>query len=226
MGPRQRHRYLLDELLADTGSGHNIVATVYLECRSMYRADGPEEMRPVGETEFVNGVAAMSASGLYGPTRACAGIVGYVDLTLGARVATVLEAHIAAGSGRFRGIRHSGGWDPAPTCATPHQPAAGALAQADFRAGVAELGKLGLTYEAWQYHPQLKEVTALARAVPGTTIILNHCGGPLGIGPYAGKTDAVFAAWKADMRRAGALPQCRGEAGRARHGYRPVRRRT
>ena len=122
------HRYLLDELLADTGTGHNITATVYIDCRSMYRADGPAEMRPVGETEFANGVAAMSASGLYGPTRACAGIVSYVDMTLGARARAVLEAHVAAGNGRFRGIRHAGGWDAEPRRAQqPHQPAAGAL---------------------------------------------------------------------------------------------------
>ena len=111
------HRYLLDELVEDTGSGHNIVATVYIDCRSMYRSDGPAEMRPVGETEFANGVAAMSASGLYGPTRACAGIVSYVDLTLGDRARPVLEAHVVAGNGRFRGTRHAGGWDAAPTCA-------------------------------------------------------------------------------------------------------------
>ena len=201
------HRYLLDELVADTGTGHNITATVYIDCRSMYRADGPKEMRPVGETEFVNGVAAMSASGLYGPTRACAGIISYVDMTLGARARDVLEAHIAAGNGRFRGIRHSGGWDPSPDVRNAHtNPPQGLYAQADYRAGVAELGKLGLTYEAWQYHPQVKEVTALAKAVPGTTMILNHCGGPLGIGPYAGKTDAVFAAWKADMAELARCP--------------------
>jgi L-fuconolactonase len=201
------HRYLLDELVADTGTGHNITATVYIDCRSMYRADGPKEMRPVGETEFVNGVAAMSASGLYGPTRACAGIISYVDMTLGARARDVLEAHIAAGNGRFRGIRHSGGWDPSPDVRNAHtNPPQGLYAQADYRAGVAELGKLGLTYEAWQYHPQVKEVTALAKAVPGTTMILNHCGGPLGIGPYAGKTDAVFATWKADMAELARCP--------------------
>jgi L-fuconolactonase len=200
------HRYLLDELVADTGTGHNITATVYIDCRSMYRVDGPKEMRPVGETEFVNGVAAMSASGLYGPTRACAGIISYVDMTLGARARDVLEAHIAAGNGRFRGIRHSGGWDPSPDVRNAHtNPPQGLYARADYRAGVAELGKLGLTYEAWQYHPQVKEVTALAKAVPGTTMILNHCGGPLGIGPYAGKTDAVFATWKADI---GELARC------------------
>jgi predicted TIM-barrel fold metal-dependent hydrolase len=166
----------------------------------MYRADGAAEMRPVGETEFANGVAAMGASGVYGATRACAGIVSYVDMTLGQRARAVLEAHIAAGNGRFRGIRHAGGWDASPDVRNSHtNPPQGLYGQANYREGVAQLGALGLTYEAWQYHPQLKEVTALARAVPQTTMILNHCGGPLGIGPYAGKADAVFATWKADM---------------------------
>ncbi len=112
---RSDHRYLLDELLVDINTGHNIVATVFLECRSMYRADGPAEMRPVGETEFVNGIAAMSASGGYGRTRVAAGIIGYADLTLGDRVEPILEAHIRAGGGRFRGVRHSAGWDASDT---------------------------------------------------------------------------------------------------------------
>src|SRR5258705_10971429 len=110
------NRYLLDELLADTGSGHNITATVYIDCRSMYRGDGPAEMRPVGETEFANGVAAMSASGIYGPTRACARIISYVDITLGAPARAVPEAHVAAGHGRFRGIPH-----PGRRAASPHR---------------------------------------------------------------------------------------------------------
>src|SRR5580704_8703601 len=105
-------RYLLAELLADTNSGHNIVATVYLEWLSMYRADGPAEMRPVGEVEFANGVAAMAASGTYGKTKVCAGIVGHADLALGAGVAKVLEAMIASGGGRFRGIRFISASDP------------------------------------------------------------------------------------------------------------------
>src|SRR5260370_31640614 len=164
-------------------------------------------MKPVGEAEFANGVAAMSASGIYGPTRACAGIVSYVDMTLGARARAVLEAHVAAGNGRFRGIRHAGGWDASPDVRNSHtNPPQGLYGQAAYREGVAQLGALGLTYEAWQYHPQLKEVTALARAVPQTTMILSDCGGPLGIGPYAGKADAVFAAWKADMAELARCP--------------------
>src|SRR5271166_5340920 len=102
----QRGRYLLPELLDDLGGGQNIVSTVFLECRSMYRTDGPAEMAPIGEVEFVNGIAAMSASGNYGPCRVAEAIIGHADLTLGARVRDVLEAQIAVGGGRFRGIRY------------------------------------------------------------------------------------------------------------------------
>ena len=200
------HRYLLPELLADTGSGHNVVATVFVDCMAFYRADGPDELKPVGETEFANGVAAMAASGRFGPTRACAGIVSHADLTRGAAVRAVLEAQIAAGNGRFRGIRHAGGWDASPQILDSHtKPPPGLYGEARFREGFAQLAPLGLSFEAWQYHPQLADVTALAQAFPDTAIVLNHCGGPLGVGPYAGQHDAVFAGWKRDLQT---LAQC------------------
>jgi L-fuconolactonase len=200
-------RYLLDELLADVNSGHNVVATVFVQCRSMHRAEGPEEMRPIGETEFVNGVAAMSASGQYGPARLCAGIVSYADLTLGARVREVLEAHVRAGNGRFRGIRHIVAWDADATTLNPNNPAPPhLLLDRTFREGFAQLAPVGLTFEAWLYHPQIPELTDLARAFPGTNIVLNHVGGPLGIGAYAGKRDEVFAAWRGAIRELAACP--------------------
>ena len=147
-------RYLLDELLLDTGSGHNVVSTVFVECASMYRADGPEAMKPVGETEFVNGVAAMSASGRYGPIRACAGIVSLADLTLGSNVGEVLDAHMAVGP-RFKGIRHAAGWDASDQVRNSHtNPTEGLLLDTTFRKGFAELGKRGLSFDAWLYHPQ------------------------------------------------------------------------
>ncbi len=198
-------RYLLDELLADTGSGHNVVATVFVECASIYRADGPEELRSLGETEFVNGVAAMSASGDYGPARVCAGIVGYVDLTLGSSAGPVLDAHMAA-SDRFKGIRHAAGWDPSEKVRNSHtNPSEGLLLDDEFRAGFAELGKRGLSFDAWLYHPQIPQLTDLARAFPHTTIIFDHFGGPLGIGPYEGRQDQIFAAWQRDVA---ALAEC------------------
>ena len=194
-------RYLLDELLADTGSGHRIASTVFVECNSFYRADGPEALRPVGETEFVNGVAAMSASGVYGPMKACAGIVGFADLTLGAEVEEALAAHMVAGGGRFRGIRHAAGWDSSAAVHNSHtHPPENLYARADFRAGFAKLADFGLTFDAWQFHPQLPELLDLARAFPEQTIVLDHVGGFLGIGPYEGKRDEIFPRWAADIR--------------------------
>ena len=191
-------RYLLDELLADTGSGHNVVTTVFMECMAMYRADGPAALRPVGETEFVNGVAAMSASGGYGDGRMCASIVGFVDLTL-PEAGAALDAHMAA-SPRFRGIRHASGWDASEDVRNSHtNPTEGLLGDAAFRSGFAELGKRGLTFDAWMYHSQIRELIPLARAFPDQPIVLDHFGGPLGIGPYEGRRQEIFAAWKDDV---------------------------
>ncbi len=201
---RDEHRYLLDQLLADTGSGHNIIHSVFVECGSMYRADGPVEMKPVGEIEFVNGTAAMSASGRYGKSRLCAGIVGHADLRLGDGVARVLEAQIAAGDGRYRGIRHSVVWDPSEMFSRGRTNSPkGQMADTTWRAGFARLAPLKMTFEAWLYHPQLLELADLARAFPQTTIILNHVGGPLGIGPYASKKEETFALWKAGIAELG-----------------------
>jgi predicted TIM-barrel fold metal-dependent hydrolase len=200
-------RYLLPELLIDLAGGHNITATVFAQCRAFHRASGPEAMRPVGETEFVNGVAAMSASGIYGPTRICAGIFSHANLTLGDRVEPVLEAHVRAGGDRFRGIRHSTAWDADPELNNPGNPAPpGLMSDAAFRAGFARLAKMDLTFDAWLYHPQIPELTSLARAVPAVRIVLNHAGGPLGIGPYAGRPSEVFADWRSSIRDLATCP--------------------
>jgi predicted TIM-barrel fold metal-dependent hydrolase len=200
-------RYLLDALLADLHSGHNVRATVYLEGGAMYRADGPEPLRCVGETEFVNGVAAMSASGLYGDVRACAGIVGHVDLRMGEGVEEVLREHIAAGRGRFRGIRQSASWDEDVGVLGPlaGRVPAGLYRDGKFRAGFALLHRLGLSFDAWLLEPQLPDLVDLARAFPDTTIVLDHVGTPLGIAAYAGKREDRFEVWRASMR---ALAQC------------------
>jgi L-fuconolactonase len=203
---RPGNRYVLDELLADL-SGQNVRQTVFIECSAMYRAAGAEEYRPVGETEWVQGVAAQSASGGFGEVRAAAGIVGSADLRLGDSVAPVLEAHIAASPQRFRGIRHRAAW--AEPGVLPNQAAAQPahlLLDPDFRRGFAYLRVYGLSFEAWLYHTQLPELVELARAFPDTVIILNHLGGPLGVGPYAGKRDAVFARWKTDLAAVAACP--------------------
>jgi L-fuconolactonase len=200
-------RYLLPELLADLRSGHNVTATVYLEWLSMYRATGPAELRPVGEIEFAAGVAAMAASGTYGKTQVCAGIVGYADLTLGAAVEKVLQAMITAGGGRFRGIRFI-------TASHPDQTAWGSmvtrpeglLMDTRVREGFARLAPLGLSFDAWMYHTQLGELVDLAHAFPETQIVLDHVGGAIGLGRYAGKRDEVFAEWTARIRELAACP--------------------
>ena len=198
---RPNWRYMLHDLLADTNSGHNIVGTVFVQCRSMHKAGGPEESRPVGETEFVNGVAAMSASGGYGAAKICAGIVGHVDLRTGGHARDVLEAHIRAGGGRFRGIRHITAYDPDPVLMNPaYNPPPGLMSDKTFCEGFACLAPLNLTFDAWLYHPQIGDVAALARAFPGTGICLNHIGGPLAIGAYAGKRDEIFATWARSIR--------------------------
>ncbi len=197
--------YFLDELLADLNSGHHIVSTVFLQCAYGYRADGPEALRPVGETEFVAGIAA-EAERRGCETRICEGIVGHADLILGDAVVPVLEAHIAAAGGRFRGIRHLTARSEFFMASIAPPPPARMMAEPKFHAGFAHLKDFGLSYDAWLYHTQIDELTALAQAFPGTDVVLNHVGGPLGIGPYAGKRDEVFAEWRDSMRRLAACP--------------------
>ena len=202
---RPNDRYFLDDLLSDLSGGHNIVQTVFIECRSMYREDGPEEMRPLGETEFVQGIAAQSASGQRGGANVAAGIVAFADLALGAEVERVLEAHQAA-SQRFRGVRYISAFDVSADVPRPRPFPEGILGDAKFREGFAVLNKLGLSFDAYVYHPQLHELAELANAFPGVTIVLNHVGGPLGIGPYAGKRDQIFQEWKESMANVAACP--------------------
>ena len=218
---RAEHRYLLPDFLADAANGgsgigdsgigdsggHRIERSVFLECGAFYRADGPEALKPVGEVEFAAGIAAMSASGVYGPARIAAAIVGYADLMLGARAEAVLEALVAAGAGRFRGVRYGAAWDPGVAIASSHGSSrAGLYREPAFREGFARLGTLGLTFDAWVYHPQLQDVVDLARAFPGQPIVLNHVGGPIGIGPYAGRREAVFPIWRDGIRAVAACP--------------------
>ena len=193
-------RYLLDDFLKDADCGHTIVSTVVVEANAMHRADGPRAMAPVGEIEFVNGIAAMSASGQYGKTRVAAGIIGHADMRLGARAGPVLDAMIRAAPARFRGIRHSATWD-ADAALPKHRHVSGPhlLLDETFRAGIGEVARRGLIYECYLWHTQLPEITDLARAFPELTIICNHCGGPLGLGPYADRQAEVMAAWRRDL---------------------------
>lgn len=200
-------RYLLDEMLDDIGGGHNIVSTVFIECGAMFRAAGPDNYRCVGETEFVNGIAAMSASGGYGPARIAAGIIGTVDLRIGDEAGDVLDAHIAAGGGRFKGIRRGAFWHSSPAIENHRtDPPQGLLLREDFRRGFRHLGPRKLSFEVWCAHPQIPEATSLARAFPDTTLVLDHFGGPCGIGPYAGRQDDVFADWKTKIDELATCP--------------------
>jgi predicted TIM-barrel fold metal-dependent hydrolase len=189
---------MIEELVADT-THHSVRQTVFIECTSMYRANGPTAFRCVGETEFVQGVAAMSANGGFGAMRANAGIVGTADLRLGDGVAPILEAQIAASPNRLRGIRHRAAWPMArpPAPGQPEQ-VPHLLLDPAFRAGFGLLRLYGLTFEAWLFHPDILDVADLAGAFPDTTIILNHLGGPIVTGEYGSKAE-VFSRWKQDI---------------------------
>jgi len=198
---RPGYRYLLDDLLADLRSGHDIRATVFVECGAYYRKGGSIETAFVGEVEFANGIAAMAASGAYGATQICAGIVGTADISVGAAVSAVLDAEIAAGGGRFRGIRVTTKWDADDALnnsryAIPR----GLMADADFRAGFATLAPRGLSFDAMIYHPQLLELADLARAFPDTTIVLNHIGGLVAkTRTYLAREEEATAQWRAGI---------------------------
>jgi predicted TIM-barrel fold metal-dependent hydrolase len=196
--------YTFDQFNAEVaGGGHNVIASVYMECGAFYNAAYGEEKKTVGEVEFVNGVAAQSASGLYGDARLCAGIVGHADLTLGSAAGDVLDA-LQAASHRFRGIRHQGAWDADPEVLGPpfHAPAE-LYRDATFREGFAELGKRGMSFDAWILEPQLPDVIDLARAFPDTPICLDHCGTPLGNASYSGRLEERFDIWRDNIRELG-----------------------
>jgi predicted TIM-barrel fold metal-dependent hydrolase len=196
---RPNNRYLLPDLLADCNEGHNVIGTVFVECGAMFRKDGPEPMKAVGEIEFVNGVAAMSASGQYGKTKACNGIVGHAELRIGAKVRDVLEAQMQVAGRRFSGIRFSTCWDADTSVRRARtDPAQKLMYDKTWREGFAELGKLGLTYDCWMYHPQIVEMADLAGDFPDTVMVLDHVGGPLGFGPYEDHKE-TFANWKKGM---------------------------
>ncbi len=214
MFPEPRHRfiealvpaayYTFDHLHQDVTSGHNIIATVFMECGAFYNGAYGDALKPVGEVEYVNGVAAQSASGLYGRFRACAGIVGHANLMLGSSAGAVLDRLLAAAPDRFKGIRHQGAWDADPDVLGPpfHAPP-GLYRDTTFREGFAELGKRGMSFDAWILEPQIGDVIDLARAFPDTPICLDHCGTPLGSASYAGKLEERFPIWRAAILELG-----------------------
>lgn len=204
-GPGDRGRYLVDDFLKDASGGHRIVKTVSVECGNMYRTEGPESMKPVGETEFVERLVSRSPYGQSGGPHVGVAFVPFVDLTVGTAAAPVIEAHIAAGKGRVRGVRQSCTWDTDPSIISLAK-GKEMMWDSGFRDGFALLAQYGLTFDAWQYYSQLLELADLARAYPDTTIIVNHAGGPLGIGRYAGKSREVQQEWKRGMLELASCP--------------------
>lgn len=188
--------YVLEDFLKDISGSHNIVQTVFIESRVMLRSDGPDEMKPVGETEYVQKLVPPRKNE---KTAVAAGIVGFANLTLGSAVAPVLEAHITAGKGRFRGIRYTTTRDPRGEVKSRFQIPSNLMADSKFREGFAFLWKYSLSFDAWLFHPQIIELVSLARALPDTTIILDHVGGPLGSGSYALRRKETFQEWKSGI---------------------------
>lgn len=204
---RPGEHYMLPGLLADMSAGHDVRATVYVQCRSMYRTEGPEAMKPLGEVEFVNGIAAQCASGTYGPRRPCAGIVAGADLMLGADVVPVLEAMQRCAGDRLKGVRNSVAWHENPAVRSSNiLPPPGLMREPAFRDGAKRLAALGLTLDVWAYQSQLGELLDLVRAVPAATVVIDHLGGPLATGPYASQRDQMFVDWKARMAALAELP--------------------
>ena len=192
-------RYLADELSADLSSGHRVEASVFVEAQTRYRKDGPEALRPVGETEFVAQMSGPTGTGLKEPPRLGSGIVGFADLTLGAGVEEVLAAHIEAGGGRFKGIRYATALDESPEIVAHNKARRGVMQENGFRAGLRVLGAMGLSFDAWVFFHQLDEVAQIAQAFPELNIVVGHCGGPLGYGPYVGRREEVLATWRTNM---------------------------
>jgi L-fuconolactonase len=191
---RANHPYNLENLLQDISGGHHITKTVFIESKMMLREQGPEEMKPVGETEYVHRV--VSGSNHNSQVEVAAGIVGYADLTLGQAVTPVLEAHITASHGRFRGIRQTAAKDIYGEIKSRQFVPTGLLLDSKFREGFNCLRKYDLSFDAWLFHPQLADLADLAESFPDTKIVLDHAGGPLGVGRYAGKRELAFLEWK------------------------------
>lgn len=213
---RQSGRYLTDEFGSDVGSGHRILSTVYVQCRSMLRREGPDAMKPVGEVEFANGIAAMFASGAYGPTRCCQAIVGGADLALGDELGPVLEAMLEVSGGRLRGIRNPLAWHPsAAVNSSPVTPPRDLMLDPRFQQGVSLLSRFGLTLDVWVYHTQLDELYELARLAPDVTVVIDHFGGPIGVGPHANEREQVRLDWRRGVQRLASLPNTRMKLGGA-----------
>jgi L-fuconolactonase len=208
---RREHEYLLPQYINDIRSGHHVTSSVYVESSAMFNIDAPGPFQPIGETEFANGMAAISASGLYGDFRAAAAIVAFADLTLGDAVRPVLEAHSAAGGKRFAGIRHLAVWDQDPSLRLiPHPPKrpplAGILSDQKFRSGFKHLADMGLSFDAWLYFTQLEELADLAKAFPDAAIVVDHTGGVIRVGRHSNDPGETFSEWAKNINRIACIP--------------------
>jgi len=218
--PVHYQQYLLPELSSDVGSGHNVKSTVFIEVRCEYRTDGPDEMKPVGEVEYIQTIADAADAGNEGLTKAAAAIIGHADLKLGDGVRPVLEAMQAASPNRFRGVRHSVGYDESPELA--NRDIKGALGTDGYRAGAKVLASMGLVLENSLYYHQLSELADFARAVPELPIVLNHIGGLVRVGPYANRDEEVMPEWRKGVEEVSKCPNIimkLGGVGQLRYGY-------
>lgn len=205
---REHHRYFVEQYAQDlAASGHKVIATVAEDCGAMFRMDGPEHLRCIGETEFMVGMAAMAASGKYTACRVAAAIVAQVNLTLGERTREQLEAHEEASNGRLRGVRHTAKWDADPVVRGKVGPGrAGLLLEPEFGKGLDVAASMGLAFDVSIYHAQLPDVIALARAHPNANIVVIHSASPVGYASYAGKEAEVHATWLKDMKQLASCP--------------------
>ncbi|MBM3345232.1 MAG: amidohydrolase [Betaproteobacteria bacterium] len=204
--PRRGYIYLIDDLVRDLTAGHNVRASVFIQCSTMYRQSGSEHLKPIGETEWVNGIAEQYAKANPSGPAIMAGIVGHCNLA-GDRVDEVLETHMAAAPKRFRGIRHVCTWtDDVEVLKTTVAYQKDLLIDPAFRRGFARLQKYGLSFDSWIFHPQLPHLADLARAHPGIPIVINHLGAPLGQGTFAARKDEVFAEWRQSIDALAACP--------------------
>ena len=205
---RDGFRYLLEEYTDDIGySGRNVVASIFVQCRSMYRQHGPEALKAVGEVEFVRGIAAQAQSGYYGSTHVAAGIVGGADLMLGDAVAPVLDAMQDAGNHLFKGVRTPVAAHADPSIrSNPVPTREGLMRTPAFIAGAKQLAQRGLVLDLWVYQTQLDDVVHLAQTLPTLRIVVNHAGGPLGIGTYQEHPERHFADWRRALSQLAACP--------------------
>ena len=198
------YEYSLADFQRDLGDGHRVTSSVLVEAGAFFRTTGPEHLRPVGEIEFARDLQKDSRDT---PTAVAKAIVAYADLTQGDQVAELLNAHLEASNGTVRGVRQNATRDDSPLLHSGyHQPGPELYERADFRAGVRELIKRDLSFDAWQFYHQLPALAALARAFPDLRVVVDHCGGIVGVGPYAGRRDEVFAIWRRNIEELARLP--------------------